>query len=225
MAAETPVLERKSEEKLRTYNVAQPYSDSVEEEIHNARIRDNYARLINPESKISDIFSANDKKEAVEVKAVVAAKAPARPYLVENARADSALFRADNPINRAQASVGTVNVDELDLEDEDEDLRPTSTTIQYQTIGRTNPNKAINSSANKKGRPLTKKEKLVIAIYVCVIVALLALVVINSYIISGLSANIASVQSDITAVRGALAGVNSSIAELVPESVYNFLIK
>ena len=228
MAAETPVLERRPEEKLRTAFRSQTYADSYEEEIHNARIRDNYARIINPESKIADIISATVQKEAAHEKEdVEVAKATAsRPYLVENARADSAIFRADNPINKAQTGAESANaVKAVDAEEEDEDLRPTPTTIQYQTITRAQTNSAVNTSTGKNKRVLSKKEKIVIAIYVCVIVALLALVVINSFIISGLSENIASVQSEIATVRGALAGVNSSIAELVPESILNMLIK
>ena len=227
--AATPVLERRPEEKIRTTFRAQNFVDSYEEEeVHNARIRDNYARIINPESKISDIISAAEKQEEVaevQTQKEVASTVSTRPYLVENARSDSAIFRADNPINKAQTSIGSAKtVKAVEAEEEDEDLRPTPTTIQYQTITRGETKNAMATSGKSK-RALTKKEKIVIAIYVCVIVALLALVVINSFIISGLSENIASVQSELTTVRGALAGVNSSIAELVPDSVLDLLIK
>lgn len=230
MAAETPVLERNPAERLRMpYSASMSYADCFnEEEIHNARIRDTYARLINPESKIEDFFSADREEEVIEEKTVDKAEAvaPARPYLVENARADSVLFRADNPINRAVAQNQAAEaVDELDCEEDDEDLRPTATTIQYQTISRSSTKSEIKSSTGKKGFVIGKKEKIIIAVFVSVIIALLALVIINSAVIAGLNNDIAVVQSEINTVRGALAGVNSSINESVPEAVRDLLIK
>lgn len=230
MAAETPVLERRPSEKLRMpFGAYQSYEDCFnEEEVHNARIRDTYARLINPDSKIEDVFSAEYEEESEvrqpeEIKAEAPA-APARPYLVENARADSILFRADHPINRVSEPEVMSHADD-DSEEENEDLRPTSTTIQYQTIGKAEAKSEIKASAAKKAHILGKREIIIIAVVVTVIVALLTLIIVNSSIIAGLNADIAVVENDITAVRGALAGVNTSIADLVPESVRDLLIK
>ncbi len=226
MADATPVLERRPVDKFRTqYDATQAYIDCFnEEEKHNARIRDTYARLINPDCKIEDVFSSAPKQE-VEVEDCAETVAPAKPYLVENARADAAIFRADNPINKVSAlNVAEPEIDEFE-DEEDEDLRPTPATIQYQTIGRSSAKTEIKSSVSKKEHILGKKEKIIIAVFVSVVLALLALVIVNSSIIAGLNADIATVQSEIVTVRGALAGVNSSIAEIVPDAVRNLLIK
>ena len=229
MAAETPVLERRPAEKTRTlYSRSQSYAELFEnEETHNARIRDIYSRLINPESKIEDVISANSEKQAVEDRAteITETAVAARPYLVENARADSALFRADSPINRVSAQSESADIEEeVDYEEENEDLRPTAETIKYRTIERTSAKAEVKSASSKKV-VLGKKEKIMIAVFVGVIIALLALVIINSTVISNLNSEIAAVQDEITTVRGALAGVNSSIADMVPESVRDLLIK
>lgn len=235
MAAETPVLERKPTAKFRTqFNATQSYMDCFnEEEAHNARIRDTYARLINPDCTIADIINSAKEEDVVEdiVDDIVKdteeqnEAAPVRPYLVENARADSAIFRADNPINKVKVKDEIyAEAEGVDYEDDDEDLRPTPTTIQYQTVNKANARVDIKSS-DKKEHILGKKEKIIIAVFVGIVLALLTLVIVNSSIIAGLSADMASVQSEITTVRGALAGVNATVAEIVPETVRNLLIK
>lgn len=226
MAADTPVLEHRPVEKFRTQFSTQAYMDCInEEEKHNARIRDTYARLINPDCKIEDVISGAPKQEIIEDHSVEEV-APVRPYLVENARADADIFRADSPINKASASnAAAKETDVFDSEEEDEDLRPTPTTIQYQTIGRASAKNEIKASVGKKEHILGKKEKIIIAVFIGVVLALLTLVIVNSSIIAGLNADIASVESEIITVRGALAGVNSSISEIVPETVKNLLIK
>ncbi len=224
MAAETPVLEHRPVEKFRTQFSTQAYMDCInEEEKHNARIRDTYARLINPDCKIEDVISGAPKQEKIEDNFVEEA-APVRPYLVENARADADIFRADSPINKASAK-NAAETDVFDSEEEDEDLRPTPTTIQYQTIGRASAKTEIKSSTGKREHILGKKEKIIIAVFIGVVLALLTLVIVNSSIIAGLNADIANVESEILTVRGALAGVNSSISEIVPDTVRNLLIK
>lgn len=233
MAAETPVLERKPAEKLRMpFTASRSYEDCFDdEEIHNAQIRDKYARLINPDSRVEDVFREEEQEEEIVAQATAVQpereqlSVPERPYLVENARADSVLFRADSPINRASAINPVLQADDSDSEEEDEDLRPTQTTIQYRTIGKAAARTEIKSSTGKKEHVLGKKEIIIVAVVVSVIIALLALVIVNSSIIAGLNADIASVESEITAVRGALAGVNSSISDIVPEAVRDLLIR
>lgn len=225
MAAETPVLEHRPVEKFRTQFSTQAYMDCInEEEKHNARIRDTYARLINPDCKIEDVISGAPKQEKIEDHSVEEA-APVRPYLVENARADADIFRADSPINKT-SDFNEAESDVFDYEEEDnEDLCPTPETIKYRTIGRAKAKTEIKSSVGKREYILGKKEKIIIAVFIGVVLALLTLVIVNSSIIAGLNADIASVESEIITVRGALAGVNSSISEIVPETVKNLLIK
>jgi cell division protein FtsL len=231
MAVATPVLERKvtaqegSEERSatdRNYSMSQ-------EELHNSRIRDNYARLINPNYKIEDYFvepvETNQPTQAQQVinEGQTAIDTPqvqtysAQPYLVENARADADIFRADSQINRVARQTVVENV--ASDEEENEDLRPTQTTIQYKTV---EDKKEENVSSNK-GALLNKKEKIIIAAFVSIVIVMFTLVIINSAIIANLNNDISVLQSGIDTVRGALAGVNSEIAAIVsPESIAQF---
>ena len=56
MAVDTPVLERITSDEAKKCSVPSRMDIMAEEE-HNARIRDTYARLINPENKIEDVFN------------------------------------------------------------------------------------------------------------------------------------------------------------------------
>ena len=183
------------------------------EEEHNARIRDTYARLINPENKIEDVFNRVHKEENVVVEPEVhTAPVASRPYMVENARADAAIFRADSAINAKR--VATVEA-VAPAEEESEDLRPTPTTIQYQTIARKEEQTEVETPTRKKSHVFGKREKIIVAIFIAVVVALVTLVIVNSAIISNLNADIAQVQDSITTVRGAIAGVNSAVEEII----------
>lgn len=225
MAGATPVLERKSSDKeesaVRTYRTASAMSD----EAHNARIKDNYARLINPDNKIEDIFAQSyvAAPEAAPVHTEATAEpVAARPYLVENARADADIFRADSAINRASAvadvaavgsatvtdTIGAVTVVDQAEEDENEDLRPTKTTIQYRTVGETDK-VAEQETAEKRGQVLGKKEKIIIATFVSLVIVLFSLVIINSAII-------ANFESDIAAIQNGIQTVKSSVTAWVP---------
>lgn len=235
MAVATPVLERNevTEEEKVNYGVR---ARMMAEEEHNARIKRNYAMLINPETKIDEMLGRNDTT-AVVTEAPKAQVTPVaasveiierKPYFVENARADAAIFRADNPINRRalnmQPQADAVQDSE---EEENEDLRPTLTTIQYRTTGVQNTveeGKIENVGAEKR-TGLKKKEKIIIAVVVSIIVALFALIIINSAIISNINNDISSLQSSLTTVKGTYAGVsdqiNSFTANLI-ESVQEF---
>lgn len=226
MAVDTPVLDRITVDEKRKYSVPSRMEILAEEE-HNARIKDNYARLINPEYKIEDVFKRAEEKASAPVAEPVKQSAHAQvrrsitgghPYKVENARADAAIFRADSAINAQQAQVTAIKpvTAVAPSEEENEDLRPTPTTIQYQTIG---VKKEENTTAaNKKSAfVLGKREKIIIAVFVAVVVALITVVLINASIISNLNAEISTVQESITTVKGAIAGVNSTVSGIVED--------
>ncbi len=192
------------------------------DEAHNARIKNNYAMLINPDTKIDDLLCREEASVAAAVPAVnFAPAAPAReayvsrPYLVENARADSILFRADSPINRRENAVAQVNA-QAECDDEDnEDLRPTATTIQYKTAvadKSATEGKISNHGAEKRVK-LNKKEKIIVAVVVGVIVALLALIIINAAYISNLNSEISSLQSSLTDVTRAYSGISGQVRD------------
>lgn len=221
MAVDTPVLERPTQEKLKEYSVPSRFDVAAEAE-HNARIKDTYARLINPENRIEDILNRAKKTVVVQDETEQAVES-SRPYLVENARADADIFRAGSAINsrakQAAAAEFAQSVREVDMDDEDEELRPTPTTIQYQTIGKRAEAEQVEAVKSTNAFTFGKKEKLILAIVVAVVVALVALIIINSTVIRSLNADIAQVQDSITTVRGALAGVNSTVEEIINNAI------
>jgi len=205
------VLERNSiiEEKKPVYD-----NNPVSDEEHNARIKKNYAMLINPETKLDELLGRNGEvsaqAEAPARREVVAVK----PVLVENARADAAIFRADNPINRRTVTLQPKMVTESDEEEENEDLRPTQTTIQYRTADakQTYEEGKISNSKKEKRVSLNKKEKIIVAVVVSVIIALFVLLIINSAIISGINNDLNNLQSSLTTVKAAYSGVSEEMS-------------
>lgn len=218
MAVDTPVLERVTNKEERKCAVPSRMDYMAEEE-HNARIKDTYAKLINPENKIEDVFKrAQAETPVVEEKPVVRRSITGgHAYKVESARTNADVFRADSAINAKKQEIAQMQTAETTVaaEEESEDLRPTPTTIQYQTIGKTGVKRA--EATQRKGFVFGKREKIIVAVFVAVVVALLTLVIINATVISNLNAEIASVQNSITTVRGAIAGVNNSIGEIIGE--------
>lgn len=216
MEVDTPVLDRTTVDEERKYSVPSRMEILAEEE-HNARIRDTYARLINPSYKIEDVFKRSEAKAS----APVAEPAPVqeRPYQVENARANADIFRADSAINaqRARFAEFTSVANVAPAEEENEDLRPTPTTIQYQTIGMKSEEET--STTKKSTFVFGKREKIIVAVFVAVVVALITVVLINASIISSLNAEISRVQESITTVKGAIAGVNTSVGTFVEEII------
>ncbi len=197
-----PVLERKveSEEKGYTKELFRNASMTAEEK-HNSKISYNYAKLINPEFSLNDIIErkavSNYEEEAVEP-AQENEVAAERVYLVENARADSELFRADSIINRtAQADKEVLK--SLLEDEENEDLRPTATTIQYQTAGvkKSADEGKITLKSETKKIGFTKKDKIIIAVAITVIVALFVLIIVNSAIITGLNGEVSALQNNL----------------------------
>lgn len=231
MAVDTPVLERITKDTEKKCSVPSRMDFMAEEE-HNARIRDTYARLINPDNKIEDVFKRAEAKASAVAEKPVSQSAPApvkrsiagsHAYVVENARADAAIFRADSSVNAQRAQIAQVKKEvavTTPAEEENEDLRPTPTTIQYQTIGMKSVTKTT-AATKKSAVTFGKREKIIVAVFVAVVIALITLVLVNATIISNLNAEIASVQDSITTVSGAIKGVNSSVGELVDEILTN----
>lgn len=191
------------------------------DEAHNARIKSNYAMLINPDAKLEDLLNRSEPQATVEPAVAVqpTVAAPVRevivnkPYLVENARADSVLFRADNPLNRRSVQAVQENVQQE--EEENEDSLPTPTTIQYRSavVRNTVEERKISNAGAEKRTKLSKKEKIIIAAVISVIVALFALIIINSAIISSLNSDIGSLQSSLTDVTRAYSGISSQVRD------------
>lgn len=293
MAVATPVIER------RTYNQSieseARSAGMTADELHNARMKDNLARLLNPENKIKDVVASIDadgtqviqaapeavqapersvapsvvygadgiiarpasavQTPAAEAPAYAPAHSAAQPvYVVKNARANADIFRADSPVNRpAQAYASTpaqayeaaramaaANAAPATEEEENEDLRPTPTTIQYQTIG-ANGTVIINSAARtmqegEVARPaereepakisLTKRDKVIIGVIVSLILAVFVLIIVNSAIISGLNSEIAAYEGMVSDVQSQYAAVAEDLEELTSyDNIYNVAIE
>lgn len=293
MAVATPVIER------RTYNQSieseARSAGMTADELHNARMKDNLARLLNPENKIKDVVASIDadgtqviqaapeavqapersvapsvvygadgiiarpasavQTPAAESPAYAPAHSAAQPvYVVKNARANADIFRADSPVNRpAQAYAATpaqayeaaramaaANAAPATEEEENEDLRPTPTTIQYQTIG-ADGTVIINSAARtmqegEVARPaereepakisLTKRDKVIIGVIVSLILAVFVLIIVNSAIISGLNSEIAAYEGMVSDVQSQYAAVAEDLEELTSyDHIYNVAIE
>lgn len=230
MAVDVPVLERPTNE-LRECAVPSRLEILAEEE-HNARIKENYRKLINPKNKIEDVFARTAQRENVVSagQTVFETQSAQQLYTVESARVSSDIFRADSAINAVryeeaeaqdnyEVSFADVQSEQVVEEEEDEELRPSATTMQYRTIDKQNEKKSFFASLAQKDFVFGKKEKIIVAVFVAVVVALIAIVIVNSAIISNLNADIAHVQEGITTVRGAIAGVNSTFEEIISSSI------
>ena len=90
-------------------------------------------------------------------------------------------------------------------EEENEDLRPTQTTIQYKTAGAASvvEEGKIKTSAKAKRAGLNKRDKIFIAVALTVIIALFTLIIVNSAIISGLSGEVSSLQYNLGTAKEA----------------------
>ncbi len=221
-----PVLERISsvDEKEFVYNVP-----LTKDEVHNSRISDNYAKLINPETHIDEMLgrsaelekpvTVEAEKSTASAPAASAYRAPAfaKVELVESARTSSDIFRADSAINAKPVSVNaTVNTKMVSGavdEEEDEDLRPTQTTIQYKTsavLSSSEEGKITNYGADRRFT-FTKKQKITVAVIVSVIVALFTLIIVNSIIISGINGDISSLDASLSSVKASYAYVEEQL--------------
>lgn len=227
MSVATPVLERRIEdtqEEVRySYN-----SRQMNDEIHNSRIKDIYKQLINPETKMSDFRPAAPVQQAPEQFAQVvtsvqqvqiAAPVQTEARFVDGARTDSELFRADSAINRkvtfVQAEAQPIlKIQQTVVEEENEDLMPTRTTMQYNAENKETDveGTVVNTSAQKRVH-LTKRDKVVIAVVVAVIVALFALIIVNSAIISNVNNDLSTLQTSLKAARKTYEQVSNELAD------------
>ncbi len=166
-----------------------------EEDRHNSQISSKYKALINPDATAHDVLG---KEVTVQRRSEITAVPvkEQKPFLVENARVDSDLFRADSVINRK------TEISAIAEEEENEDLRPTLETIKYRTE---NKSKIVidDKISNKKSRlsKLSKRDIIIIAATALVVLALFILVVINSAVLSNINNEIDYLQSDLAIAR------------------------
>ena len=297
MAVATPVIERRFSQQITEREERSAGMNA--DELHNSRMRDNLARLLNPENKIKDVVASIDSDGAQVVKSAPAAEVPAQParsaqmyeangiiarrapvqeyaseqayapvqeyaqpsaaeaqplYVVKNARANADIFRADSAINHpAQAYAPTPEQAYFAArtmaqampaaqpqEEESEDLRPTPTTIQYQTISADGTAIAGRSRAMQEGeivRPeeraensgkitLAKRDKVIIGVIVGLILAVFVLIIVNSAIISGLNSDISQLEGMVYTAREAYESALSEVENVTSfENVYKVAVE
>ena len=214
--AVAPVLERRvSFENEREYEEEMRAPVMSEDERHNSKISANYAKLINPSYTLNDIIEKNKEVEAPkkEIDFKPERVHAQKPYLVENARADADIFRADSAVNRRL--INKPVVEEVADEEENEDLRPTAATIKYKTTGIKKGSEEIGKIENSASvrKTLSKKTKIIIAAVVAVVVALFVLIIVNSAIISNVSNDLNALQSSLTDVTETYDLLNGEMTE------------
>ena len=240
MAVLAPVLERKintddvtAEKSRNSFMPANHYVPERNRNVlpnddasHNSRIKSNYERLINPELTVNDVING----EPVQQKSVEAPVVEQKPFWVENARADSDLFRVDSIINSRQAERNAeaepVNEQE---EEENEDLRPSEETFKYRTIAESKvvtTDKVSNKQASVSR--FSKRDKVIMAIALVVIVALFALVIINSAVLSKLNQEVSYLQNDLVVAQENYSEIlesKQSFLDNIEQTVYDFAQK
>ena len=192
MAVLAPVLERKVNTEEENLTEESRNTCMTADERHNARIRINYARLINPDTTVGDIIEKNSVPQQVVDEPVIEQK----PYLVENARADADIFRADSAINRIQDEVV-----ETQEEEENEDLRPSAETFKYKEGASKVVVEDKISNKQAKVSKFSKRDKVIMAVALLVIVALFVLVIINSAVLSNLNNEVSALENDLVAAQ------------------------
>ena len=211
MSVATPVLERKTAVEERTSRIYE--FNQIADEEHNARIKQNYAKLINPENKIDEVL---DRAPVEEVEAPVATEqhiSYAQPEPMQSARADADIFHAHSEINQRLAKQRQILAEQNSSEEENEDLRPTVTTIQYKTTGVKTMvvEGKIANTVVEKHSGVTKKDKIIVAAIVGTIVVLLTLIIINAVALANVNGVVSYLQSSLTALKGSYEGVKDEI--------------
>ena len=211
MAVLAPILERKintendfsvkriSTQTNFTKEESRPTTFKTTDEDHNARIKSIYEKIINPDSTVSDIIQNEPVQQRAEEPVIEQA-----PIWVENARADSDLFRVDSMINsrQAQATKEAEKEQEQQEEEENEDLRPSEETFKYRTVAK-NTVVVEDKTADKhvKENKFSKRDKIVMVVALLVIVALFVLVIINSAVLSNLNREVSALQNDLVVAQ------------------------
>ncbi len=222
MATAVPVLERTQEESsLKAYGKLQggvaPQEMTEEQKAlaFNARISENYQKLINPDyHKAEDVAAAPAYAEPVYAAPVQ----EAAPAYTRQRAAD--IFRADSPLHTrtvdfASAPAYTEPSYAAPVQETpaapyyeqaayaenvtDADLMPTETTNQYRDSLYREERPAEHAQEKKKGFALTARNKLLIAVYSIVVVVVLALIIVNTSVLGSLDAEVTAREAALNA--------------------------
>lgn len=227
MATAVPVLERTQEESsLKAYGKLQggvaPQEMTEEQKAlaFNARISENYQKLINPDyHKAEDVAVAPAYAEPVYAAPVQ----EAAPAYTRQRAAD--IFRADSPLHTrtvdfasapayaepayaepsyaapVQETPAAPYYEQAAYAEDvtDADLMPTETTNQYRDSLYREERPAEHAQEKKKGFALTARNKLLIAVYSIVVVVVLALIIVNTSVLGSLDAEVTAREAALNA--------------------------
>ena len=227
MATAVPVLERTQEESsLKAYGKLQggvaPQEMTEEQKAlaFNARISENYQKLINPDyHKAEDGAAAPAYAEPAYAEPVYAAPVQeAAPAYTRQRAAD--IFRADSPLHTrtvdfasapayaepsyaapVQETPAAPYYEQAAYAEDvtDADLMPTETTNQYRDSLYREERPAEHAQEKKKGFALTARNKLLIAVYSIVVVVVLALIIVNTSVLGSLDAEVTAREAALNA--------------------------
>ena len=173
----------------------------------------------------ADIFRADNPVNAIGalnepiINRQAYASTPAEAYA-----AARAIAAATAPVAPAPA-VQQIQVPES----ESEDLRPTATTIQYQTIGADGTvmiDRPAEREENVKKLTLSRRDKTIIGIIVGLIMAVFVLIIVNSAVISNLNNDIDRLEGMAETARTEMSSAASEYENLTSrKNIYNLAVE
>ena len=200
-------LEREVPTSFNEYLVKDAVNEADDLKVsERARISQNLDLLMNYEKYL------DQKEEPVKAEAPVKAKAeaPAAPYFAPE---------------RAQ----TVEIPEKTAAAED--LKPSSTTMQFTETDMDTLYQDLQQEEESKGYYLNAKGKLMIALYALVVVAIMALIIINTSVLSALNLSFREKSENLAALQSRYEEMNRKLDEIssdehvieIAEDEYNMI--
>ena len=200
-------LEREVPTSFNEYLVKDAVNEADDLKVsERARISQNLDLLMNYEKYL------DQKEEPVKAEAPVKAKAeaPAAPYFAPE---------------RAQ----TVEIPETTAAAED--LKPSSTTMQFTETDMDTLYQDLQQEEESKGYYLNAKGKLMIALYALVVVAIMALIIINTSVLSALNLSFREKSENLAALQSRYEEMNRELDEIssdehvieIAEDEYNMI--
>ena len=200
-------LEREVPTSFNEYLVKDAVNEADDLKVsERARISQNLDLLMNYEKYL------DQKEEPVKAEAPVKAKAeaPAAPYFAPE---------------RAQ----TVEIPEKTAAAED--LKPSSTTMQFTETDMDTLYQDLQQEEESKGYYLNAKGKLMIALYALVVVAIMALIIINTSVLSALNLSFREKSENLAALQSRYEEMNREFDEIssdehvieIAEDEYNMI--
>ncbi len=181
MGLEEPV----AEEEPRVYDTPEAYARAM-------LYPDREQPIAMPARRIMDTQPEYRPQPAVNVQPAMAAPvlAPEREVYTAPAYAEPAYAQPQLSVQETYAVPEYADEAAEAYDEENEDLAPTATTIQYRTEQRAREDKRTVVE-EKRGHAMTTQGKLLMAIYAVVVVVILALIIINTSVLRNLDASIA----------------------------------